>query len=119
MYISRSSKGLQDDIKLRGSTFDPVNEIVLETRDGDKRQEFPGTGEERKPLLPGRSSFKETKASHFSESDAFLGAQRFPANCLAHLDKSSRFAAVPANRFSSPRGPDKNPRSRKYEISLI
>lgn len=117
VYVFQSPKGLQNDIKFRGSTFDPMNEIVLESRDGGERQEFPGTGEERKPFLPGRSSFKETKALHFSESDAFPGGRRFPANCRAHSDKSGRFANSHfANRFSSPRDPDKNPRSHKYKV---
>lgn len=45
-----SPKGLQNDIKFHGSTFDPANETALDTRDGDERQEFPGPGEERKPF---------------------------------------------------------------------
>lgn len=39
--VSRSPTGLQDDVKFSGSTFDPVNETALETRDGGERQKSP------------------------------------------------------------------------------
>lgn len=62
VYVSRSPKGLQDVIKFCGSTFDPGNEIVLETRDDGRAPGIPRTSEEESlfclddPLVRGNNA---------------------------------------------------------------
>lgn len=118
VYISRSPKGLRNDIKFRGSTFDPVNKIVLRNSrwrqvpgiPRDRRREKslfclgdPRSRKQRRRIFP--------RATHFRED----GDSRRIAGRTQIKVADSRTAI---SRIDSPllRGPDKNPRSHKYKV---
>ena len=88
VYVSRTPKRLQGDIKFHQLNFWPGERD--HPRNSRRRWEsgILWIGKKEKASFASTSLFKETKALHFSENDAFLG--EFPANCRAHLNKSGR-----------------------------